>query len=202
MLAAAQNMRGAMAQVEVRLHEGMSLESILLDFIAPAARLLGEQWLDDDKSFAEVTLGLGTLHRLLATLRHRFRSPPGHRGLVVLLAAPGEQHTLAIHVLGDLLSHAGWEAVVEPKLSEDEVVALVASQPVVMVGISVSCSHLVEPVGRLVARVRECSLNRELIVMVGGALDLSSYAEGIGALHCPNARTALSLLERQGRISL
>lgn len=201
-LAVAQDVPGAMRQAEVRLRLGMTLESLLLDWIAAAARLLGDQWLRDERSFAEVTLGLGTLHRMLATLRHRLGPPLSHRGVVVLLTAPGEQHTLAIHVLGDLLRHVGWEAVVEPNLSEDALLTMVATEPVVMVGISVSNGDLVAPLDRLVARVHEVSLNRELAVMLGGAIDLSSHAEGIGAVFCPSARTALSWLERRARISL
>lgn len=201
-LAVAQDIAAAMRQAEVRLRSGMTLESLLLDWIAAAARLLGDQWMSDERSFSEVTLGLGTLHRMLATLRHRLGPPLSHRGVVVLATAPGEQHTLAIHVLGDLLQHVGWEAIVRPSLSEDELLTLVATEPVAMVGLSVSSEDLVEPLDRLIARVREVSLNRDLAVMLGGAVDLSSHAEGIGAVFCPSARTALSWLERRARVSL
>lgn len=200
-LAVAQDVPAAMQQAEVRLRSGITLESLLLDWIAAAARRLGDQWLSDERSFSEVTLGLGTLHRMLATLRHRLGPPLSHRGVVVLATVPGEQHTLAIHVLGDLLQHVGWEAVVRPSMSEDELLTLVATEPVTMVGLSVSSESLVDPLGRLVARVREVSLNRELAVMLGGAVDLSSDAERIGAVFCPTARTALSWLERRARLS-
>ncbi len=201
-LAVAQDVQLGVKQAELRLREGLSLESILLDWIAAGARMLGDQWLSDERSFAEVTLGLGTLHRMLATLRHRLRSPLGHRGSVVLLTAPGEQHTLAIHVLGDLLQHVGWDTVVQPNLAEAELLAMVATEPVVMVGISVSTLELVGPLEGMVARVREASLNRDVAVMLGGAVGLSSHAESIGALHCSSARNALTWLERRARISL
>jgi methanogenic corrinoid protein MtbC1 len=200
-IAVAQDLQGGMKQVEARLREGLSLESILLDWIAAAARLLGDQWLADERSFAEVTLGLGSLHRLLAMLRHRFKPPLRHRGLVVLVTAPGEQHTLAIHVLGDLLQHAGWEAVVRPNLAEDELVAMVSCEPVVMVGISISSEDFLRPVDRIVARVRESSLNRAVAVMLGGAIDLSSFSADLGAVFCPTARVALAWLDRHARIS-
>lgn len=197
-----QDLQAAMKLVEVRLHEGLSLETLLLDWIAAAARLLGDQWLSDDKSFAQVTLGLGTLHRMLATLRHRLRPAVQHRGLVVLVTAPGEQHTLAIHVLGDLLQHAGWEAVVKPNLPVDELVAMVSCEPVVMVGISVSSDDFLAPVERIIARVRQSSLNRDLAVMLGGSIDMSSHADEMGAIFCPSARIALAWLGRHARVSL
>jgi len=200
--AVAQDLKGCMRQVEVRLQEGLSIESILLDLVSNTARLLGEQWQDDERSFAEVTLGLGTLHRLLATLRYRVKPPLSHRGLVVLLAAPGEQHTLGIHVLGDLFQHAGWEALVKPNLGEEELIAMVSCEPVVMVGISVSSYALLGAVDRIVPRILQSSLNRDIAVMLGGSLDLSSYAEDMGAIHCANARTALGWLESRARVSL
>lgn len=200
-IAVAQDLQGGMKQVEARLREGLSLESILLDWIAGAARLLGDQWLADERSFADVTLGLGSLHRLLAMLRHRFKPPLRHRGLVVLVTAPGEQHTLAIHVLGDLLQHAGWEAVVRPNLAEDELVAMVSCEPVVMVGISVSSEAFLAPVSRIVNQVLETSLNRALAVMLGGAMDMSSFAEEVGAMYCTSARGALGWLDRHAKVS-
>lgn len=201
-LAVAQDLQSGMDQIEAKLREGLTLDTILLDWIAMAARLLGEQWMNDERSFADVTLGMGTLHQMMATLRQRLKPPPAHRGVVVFLAAPGEQHTLAIHVLGDLFSHAGWETVVEPNLMEDDLVGLVTCESVVMVGISVSCSTKLSPLGRIVNRVQQSSLNSELTVVVGGPLDLSAFADDVGAIFCSSARSALTWLERHTRISL
>lgn len=119
--------------VESRLRSGLSYESALLDYIGGAARLLGDGWLHDERTFADVTLGLATLHRTVAMLRHRLKPPVAARGLAVLLNAPGEQHSLAIHVLGDLLTRAGWNAHVRSQFDEEELVAMVATEPVVMV---------------------------------------------------------------------
>lgn len=197
-LAVTQDLRGAMALVDTKLREGASIEWVLLDLITAAARMLGDQWLSDDRSFADVTLGSGTLHRLLATIRHR-ASPPSRRGLVVLTTAPGEQHTLAIHVLGDIFQQAGWEVVAEPNLAPEELVAMVSAEPVAMVGISVSSDDFLASLGRIIPRVQESSLNRSVAVMLGGAIDLSKDAEQVGAVHCPSARSALAWLERHAR---
>lgn len=201
-LAVEQDASAVIHAAEARLRSGVTFESLLLDWIAAAARMLGEQWLNDERSFADVSLGLGTLHRVLAILRHRFGSPLSHRGMVVLATVPGEQHTLAINVLGDLLRLLGWDAIVEPNLGEEQLVSIVATEPVAMVGLSVSNDDLVAPLERIVSRVREASLNRDLVVMLGGAVDLSTFAEGIGAVYCPSARTALGWLERHARVSL
>lgn len=197
--AAAQDYHSGLDQVDARLREGLAIESVLLDWISAAARLLGEQWMSDERTFAEVTLGMGTLHRILAALRHRLSPPLSHRGLVVLTAAPGEQHTLAIHVLGDLLKLAGWETVVEPSPAEEELIAMVSCESVTMVGISVSSLDLVEGVSRLVTRLRKVSANPDVAIMLGGAVDLSEEAGDMGVIFCPSAQLALSWLENHAR---
>jgi methanogenic corrinoid protein MtbC1 len=201
-LAVAMETMQALEQVESRLRAGAAYEGVLLDLVGGAAHMLGEQWTSDHRTFAEVTIGLATLHRVVAMLRHRLKPPVSARGVVILLAAPGEQHTLAIHVLGDLLIHAGWDADVWPVFHEAELVATVATEPIVMVGISVNSAEFVAPLAPLIARLRAASLNRDLTVMLGGAVDLSSYATDIGAVFCADARRALSWLDCYGRVAI
>ncbi|MBC8070462.1 MAG: cobalamin B12-binding domain-containing protein [Deltaproteobacteria bacterium] len=192
----------ALQRVEALMSSGATYEAGLLDLVGGAARLLGNQWLEDERSFAEVTLGLATLHRVVALMRHVLKPPLASRGLHVLTSAPGEQHTLAIQVLGDLLVQAGWDAEVRPNLAEEELIAKVASEPVAMVGVSISSAAFVEPIAVLVARVRAASLNRDITVMLGGALDLSTHAKEIGAVFCADARSALTWVDRHARITL
>jgi MerR family transcriptional regulator, light-induced transcriptional regulator len=201
-VAVAMDTTAAVDVVEARLLGGESYDAALLDFVGGAARMLGDQWLDDQRSFAEVTIGLATLHRVVSVLRYRLKPRVSSRGLVVLLAAPGEQHTLAIHVLGDLLAHAGWDADVRPVFDEAELVATVSSEVVVMVGFSVSSDSMVEPLARIVARVRAASLNRDVTVMLGGGVDLGGYAREVGALYCSDARQALDWLDRLASVAL
>lgn len=198
-LAVGQDLSGALALIDAKLQRGASVEWILLDWIAAAARLLGTQWLSDDRSFADVTLGSGTLHRVLATIRQRAR-PPSYRGLVVLTSAPGEQHTLAINVLGGVFQRAGWDTVVEPNLAPEELAAMVSAEPVAMVGISVSSDDFVASLERVIPCVQESSLNGGLAVMIGGAIDLSSVADRLGAIYCPSARSALICLEHHVKV--
>ncbi len=201
-IAVAMDTDGAVAAVEARISRGESYEAALLDFVGGAARMLGEQWFDDERSFADVTIGLATLHRVVSVMRHRLRAPGCSRGLVLLLVGPGEQHTLAIHILGDLLVQAGWDADVRPVFEEAELVATVATEAVVMVGISMSTDCELEPVTRTVGRIRAASLNRDVTVLLGGATDLSDYAKKIGAHYFADARHALDWLDRRGTIAL
>lgn len=198
----AQDVQCGLDQAERMLRDGLSFESVLLDWVTAAARLLGELWLEDEKTFAEVTLGMGTLHRMLNVLRFRWRPLPAYRGMVILLVAPCEQHTLAVHLLGDLLRRSGWEAVVKQNLAEEELVAMVSCEPAVMLGISATSPELLDPMKRMIGRARKASLNRDLVVMLGGAIDLEGEADDLGAIYCRNIPSAMLWLERHARISL
>jgi methanogenic corrinoid protein MtbC1 len=186
----------ALAFVEVLASQGVSLEAVLLHLVAPAARLLGDQWLDDVRSFTEVTIGLGTLQRVVHVLGPSFAPDTANRGLVVLIAAPSEQHTLGIYMLGEFLRRAGWGVLVEPNMSEDELVSMVGSQRVELVGISMSSSHGTKALKRLVTLVRRASVNPDLTIMMGGSHELRDAAEQLGALYCSDPREAVCWLEQ------
>lgn len=195
-LSAAQDMTSLLVIVEEMSKAGLGLESVLVDLVAPAARLLGEQWLDDEISFADVTLGLGLLQRLVAVLGGDLSEPMNPRGVVALVAPRGEQHTLAVQLLGELLRQAGWGVRVEIDADDEALVELVGTQDVVMVGLSISNAALVEPLERLIRRLKQASRNPDLVCMIGGAADLQDVAPRVGAIHCPSARHALDWLAR------
>ncbi|MEM1415321.1 MAG: hypothetical protein AAGH15_10485 [Myxococcota bacterium] len=195
-VAVQQDMNALMRQLEGLAAEGVPVTSLLLDLLAPTARLLGDQWLQDERSFFDVTVGLGMLQRAVAALGRQSMPPVGHRGLIVLLAAPGEQHTLGIHVLGEILRNEGWAAHVEPGLDAGSLVDMVASEHVAMVGISVSHAGLIDSLSSLVHDVRRASLNPSLGVLVGGCAELETSAAELGALYCASPADALSWLER------
>jgi methanogenic corrinoid protein MtbC1 len=162
-----QNLSRALEFVEAIGREGISLEAVLLQLVAPAARLLGDQWLSDVRTFTDVTFGLATIHQVVNVLGPSFASGIPDRGFVVLVAAPSEQHTLGIYLLAEFIRRAGWGVQVEPSMPEVELIELVRDQHVAMVGISVSNLDLVASLARLVTRVKLASRNHDLLVMVG-----------------------------------
>lgn len=186
----------ALGFVESLCRQGLSLEAVLLDLVAPTARLLGEQWQADLRSFTEVSAGLGTLQQVVHVLSPSFAPGLPHRGLVVLVSAPGEQHTLGLYMVGEFLRRAGWGVQVAPSMSEAEILDVVVSEHVEMLGISVSNSELLEPLSALLAAVRRVSRNPNLAVMLGGALDLRGFAAQNHASLCTtDPRDAVRWLE-------
>ena len=199
-LAAAHDLSASLAFVDQLVRSGLSLESVYLDLVSPAARLLGAEWASDRRSWTEVTSGLSTLQQLVHSLSPSFVQVVPTRGLVVLAAAPGEQHTLGVFLVAEFLRRAGWCVEIDPTGSEEELCRLVSGEPVVMVGFTVSNDGLLRALQRRIAAVRAASCNPGMVVMVGGPLDLHEFANKAGAIRCAtDVRETVQWLEDHAR---
>lgn len=150
---------------------GCSDESICLDLLAPAARELGELWTADLCSFSDVTIGTGRLMQLMRRLGPADGSShdvatDGRR--VLLVAAPGEQHTFGISMVMDFFSRDGWEVVGDIDGTRLDAVALVAKEWFDVVGFSLGHVARFESLAMIVKQVRQSSRNRSISVLVGG----------------------------------
>lgn len=193
-LAAQGQLTEALVLVEQAFRGGASVERVLLELVAPAARTLGEAWLDDTCSFTEVTAGLGTLQQLVLAFRPQDTRPTRH-GTVLLLAAPGEQHTLGLFVLAELVQRAGYGTRLETAPSFEGAAALVAAERFVAVGISVSSERLLDDVATLMALLRKRNGN-DLPILLGGSIDGRAFARAQGAaLWATDARDALAWID-------
>lgn len=182
--------------VERLCAEGLTVESILLDLVAAAARLLGDQWLADDRPFTEVTAGLCTLQKVVHILGPSFAPPRANHGFVVLVAVQPEQHTLGIYLTGEFLRRAGWGVHVAPAMTETELLTLVREQHVDMVGLTASNSDMIPSLEKLIERVKRSSKNRDVAIMVGGPLSLEEYEKLDAAIVCRDPRTAVRWLDQ------
>jgi MerR family transcriptional regulator, light-induced transcriptional regulator len=150
---------------------GIAVESIYLDLLAPAARLLGEMWDDDSCGFMEVTVALGRLQLVLRQLSQMFvrdRSDEALVGRVLLACVPGEQHSLGLFMVAEFFIRDGWGVHVGPPLEEPELLADVRREWYDVVGFSVACNSRIDRLKREIARVRKASKNRDLVVLAGG----------------------------------
>lgn len=178
------DLSGALAFIEQLCLAGLSLEAVLLELVGPAARLLGEQWQADQRSFTEVSAGLGTLQQVVHVLGPSFAPASEHRGLIVLLPAPGEQHTLGLFLAAEFLRRNGWGVHVNPSMSESELLKIVARERIEMVGISVSNDQLLRPLSSMIRAVQKALGQAGTKIMLGGSLDLGDFADQHGTLFC------------------
>ena len=105
---------GWQAMTERLLAEGMAVGDIYLHLLAPAARELGQMWDEDLCSFTDVTVAVGRLQRVLRSLSPAFGQEgdhPQNGRRVLLVPAPGEQHTFGLTIVAEFIRRAGWEVV-------------------------------------------------------------------------------------------
>lgn len=150
---------------------GYPLDSLYLEVIAGAARHLGQMWHDDTAGFADVTIGVLALQRLLHALDHAFcgetvRRDPQRR--VLLAARPGEPHGFALDMVSAFMRRAGWDVACLAPRDEHALCAAVRGGWYAVLGISDSCGESPEEIAGVIHAVRRASRNRHLRVMVGG----------------------------------
>ncbi len=178
--------------------QGVPVETICLELLSGAARHLGDLWVEDRCSFTEVTLAAVQLHRLLHALAPGGQDGTGETapdggagrgdgtgatGLALLVAAPGEQHSLGLSMLSDFFRGAGWQVQNPSIAGTADAARVVAARPVDLIGFSLGAEVHFGRLALCVAAVRRASRNRGIIVMVGGPafLDRPELAIRIGA---------------------
>jgi methanogenic corrinoid protein MtbC1 len=163
----------AAAYIGLIRQRGVSLESICLDLLAPAARELGLLWEEDECDFMQVTVGLCRLHQVLRELSPAFACDEYDQvGIrrILLVAFPGEQHTFGITLVAQFLRRAAWEVCQEYPATVAELTAMVRDTFYSAVGISLATETKLPGVAKAIAALRKASKNPSLGVMVGGAL--------------------------------
>jgi methylmalonyl-CoA mutase cobalamin-binding subunit len=102
----------ARALIEMRA-DHVSAESVIDTFVPEAARKLGELWVDDEISFADVTMGSLRLQALLteaiATVNRESLLPAQTLLRTLIIIPEGEQHIIGAQVLASQLRRMGCE---------------------------------------------------------------------------------------------
>lgn len=166
-----QDDRVALGYVEGLIGQGVPIEAVFEDLLAPVARRLGELWTEDINDFFDVTTGIGRLQHIVRTFGADY-CEEGHLPLssrcALLMPLPGEQHTFGISLLRENLLREGWRVWCGQCTAMDEVVQLVKIQSFDMVGLSASALEHPEVLARDIKRVRSASINKGLRILVGG----------------------------------
>jgi len=164
----------AVAALLDRLRQrGLPVEMLYLDLLAPAARLLGEMWSDDECDFATVTVALGRLQCLLRELSPAFGTEVAHppNGRRALFAQPrDEQHSFGLSMVAEFFRRDGWEVVGGVGGAVDDPGARTRQEWVDVVGFSIGSELRLEWLRTSITAVRESSRNRQIVVLCGGPI--------------------------------
>ncbi|WP_342153561.1 cobalamin B12-binding domain-containing protein [Methylorubrum sp. SB2] len=152
------------------LDEGLSLESVLVELLTPAARHIGRLWEEDTCDFIEVTVALGRLQAVARDLCARYGGddvePRGRS--ILLLPCPGETHVFCLAVLAGIFRESGWDVTTAGQDAGVDPVDLVAGEWFDVVGLTLSCDVLVPRLSQTIAAMRQASNNPSLKILVGG----------------------------------
>lgn len=149
--------------------KGVDDQTLCLELLGPAAKLLGFMWEEDLNSFTDVTVGLVRLQQVLHVLTDRVAPKdvdPDRNALFAVL--PGEQHVFGMLMAADAFRRTGWRVTTVDEASAKGLVALVAGEVFDLVGLSAvqDCDPAV--VRTLITGLRGASLNPEVRITVGG----------------------------------
>lgn len=166
---------------------GTSAEALFLALLAPAARNLGDRWMEDRCSFADVTLGMWRLQQIMRDLTPAFHRSAGRiqsdRG-ILLVNLPEEQHTFGLTMLAEFFRRARWNVTCSnPVTRAGDATDLVRAEWFNVVGLTLSSEHRLEELARLIRAIRRKSLNRAVGIMVGGPVFLEhpEFVARVGA---------------------
>lgn len=174
---------GAFAFVDHMRAQGASVDALLLELLAPAARRLGTMWEADSIDFGGVTIAISRLQRLL----HHCAADPSvvtsGTASVLLITLPGEQHCFGLFIAAEYFRRAGWQLRIAPMATRDELLALVEGQWFDIVGFSVSSDRGIEQLMSEIAAVRRHSHNTRVGVILGGPMvrEHPGLAASVGA---------------------
>jgi methanogenic corrinoid protein MtbC1 len=152
--------------------DGLGVDAVLLQLLAPAARHLGDLWLEDKLSFLDVTSGLGRLQGIMRALGPDLEGEqPGiiHGKKVLLAPVSGEQHIFGLSVVAAFFRRAGWDVTFEPRIAFEELLILVRAERFTTIGLSVANDKFAELLPEQIRALRSASLNEHVTILAGGA---------------------------------
>ncbi|WP_428541730.1 cobalamin B12-binding domain-containing protein [Rhodopila sp.] len=158
-----------------RLHaNGATAATLYLGIITRAARLLGELWQQDRCDFTQVTICLGRLQHIVRKLSPDFQAAAvgqsAHADTVLLLPAPGEQHTIGLVILAEFFRREGWNVAGGPVSTGYDAPRLVRGAWTDVVGFSIGSMQRLDQLTTCISAMRKASRNPYLAVLVGGPL--------------------------------
>lgn len=152
---------------------GVSINYIVLDLIPTIARRLGKQWEDDTLSFAEVSIGVNRLERVIHKLDYLFQvTQLEKRGdhSILISVLPESQHSLGTLILSNYFIHSGWRVYRPENTSLKSISRELESNKHDAIAISISCDEQLERLPNTISVLREKSKNPKIIVLIGGPL--------------------------------
>ena len=156
------------------LKRGVSRDLIVDCCLPDAARLLGDGWMKNLRSFGQVNLGAVRIQGLLQELSHSWDNQRNEEktGGLFLIVCQGEDHTLGPLVLADQLRRKGYSINILIGAEEEEVIK--SSSNSEFDGIMFSCSGIraFDEIKMLISKLKNESESLPPLVLGGKIIDV------------------------------
>jgi methylmalonyl-CoA mutase cobalamin-binding subunit len=146
-------------------------EALLDGLLTPAARLLGRMWEQDLCDFMTVTLGVYRLDQIMKETALAGQVVPLGAGFdhrILLLPAPGEQHSFGLGMVADAFREGGWCVRSGPAVTRNQLLRLVRDEWFDVIGISVTTERWLRGLAACIRAARRASCNPRVCIMLGG----------------------------------
>ena len=156
------------------LKRGVSRDLIVDCCLPDAARLLGDGWMKNLRSFGQVSLGTVRIQELLQELSHPWEHQHNekHAGGLFLIVCQSEDHTLGPLVLADQLRRKGYSVNILIGAEEEEIIKTSSNSD--FDGIMFCCSGLraFDEIIILINKLKNESENLPPLVIGGKIIDV------------------------------
>jgi len=160
--------------VQALRERGVKLPSIYMHLFAEAAKRLGRMWDNDECDFTQVTIAVCRMHQLIHSFSDgqidKLHTDQDGAHKILLIPADGEQHTFGLLMVGEFFRRAGWVVYNGSTESEQELLGILSRQSFDAVGVSISAERNQQALHDQIARLREVSRNKQLLIVAGGYL--------------------------------
>jgi MerR family transcriptional regulator, light-induced transcriptional regulator len=160
--------------VDVFVQRGVTIDTIFVELLAPAARHLGEMWDEDTADFVTVTMALWRLQEVVRELSSRVPvrglAGEGHVRTALFAVMPGDDHSFGTVIVEDVFRRAGWATDLMTDTTTSTLLAMVARNSYDLVGLTVSGTVCADDAPSLINAVRSVSRNPFVGIMVGGSI--------------------------------
>ncbi|MCB1014740.1 MAG: B12-binding domain-containing protein [Acidimicrobiales bacterium] len=172
---------GVWQQIEDALTSGASPEDVYTALLVPAMAEVGDRWERGEVTVAEEHSATVTVQRVVGRMGPSFTRPGRKRGSIVLGAAPGDNHGLAVSLLADPLRGRGFAVVdlgadVPTEAWRD---AVRRAERLRVVGMSLITPGLEPAAAAAIAAVHDAA--EVPVVLGGGAVPDEAHARALGA---------------------
>lgn len=166
----AANARRHKLAMEGLLQSDLTEERILTGLIPATARRMGDHWLADRLSFAEVTIGSARLQQVLHAHTRSRRYPTQQQAHRILMIVPlNEQHTLGAHVAAHIWRDKGVHVEMALGMTPAQIALRVRRNRFSAVCISVSARRNLAQAQVVVESIKAVTRSN-LTIFVGGSV--------------------------------